>query len=102
VLVSATGNEFAYTHSPKTMKSTMTSIWLLTISVGNLLVAFFTWATRQLGSASGAVGGSHAASAGQFFRYAAMTSVVSVVFFFVASRFKGKDYANTSDEPQTT
>jgi len=102
VLVSATGNEFAYTHSPKTMKSTMTSIWLLTISVGNLLVAFFTWATRQLGSASGAAGESHAASAGQFFRYAAMTSVVSVVFFFVASRFKGKDYANTSDEPQTT
>jgi POT family proton-dependent oligopeptide transporter len=95
VLVSATGNEFAYTHSPKTMKSTMTSIWLLTISVGNLLVALFTWLARQFNTATEAATDSHAASAGQFYRYALLTFAVSVVFVFVASRFQGKNYAES-------
>ncbi len=105
VLVSATGNEFAFTHAPKTMKSTMTSLWLLTISVGNLLVAFFTWLARHFGSSTGAASDSHAASAGQFFRYAFLTFVVSVVFVFVAMRFRGKNYVelphDSSFEPLT-
>lgn len=93
VLVSATGNEFAYTHAPKTMKSTMTSLWLLTISVGNLLVAFFTWLAGRLGGAAKEASASHSASAGQFYRYALLTFVVSLVFLFVASRFRAKNYA---------
>jgi len=39
VLVSITGLEYAYTHSPKSMKSTMTGIWLLVVSFGNLITA---------------------------------------------------------------
>jgi POT family proton-dependent oligopeptide transporter len=39
VLVSITGLEYAYTHSPKSMKSTMTAIWLLVVSLGNLFTA---------------------------------------------------------------
>ncbi len=97
ILVSATGNEFAYTHSPKTMKSTMTSIWLLTISVGNLLVAFFTWLARQFDHTTGVVSDSHAASAGQFYRYGLLTFAVSVMFVFVASRFPGKNYAESAE-----
>jgi POT family proton-dependent oligopeptide transporter len=38
-LVSITGLEYAYTHSPKSMKSTMTAIWLMVVSVGNLVTA---------------------------------------------------------------
>ena len=105
VLVSATGNEFAYTHAPKTMKSTMTSLWLLTISAGNLLVAFFTWLARHLGSTADSASESHAASAGQFYRYALLTFVVSVVFVFVATRFRGRNYSevpqDSSFEPLT-
>jgi POT family proton-dependent oligopeptide transporter len=93
VLVSATGNEFAYTHAPKSMKSTMTSIWLLTISVGNLLVAFFTWLAHRFSAPASPGNESHAASAGQFFRYAMLTFAVSVVFFFVVSRFRGVNYS---------
>src|SRR6202012_1795186 len=39
VLVSITGLEYAYTHSPKTMKSTMTAVWLLVVAAGNLVTA---------------------------------------------------------------
>jgi len=37
VLVSVTGLEFSYTQAPRSMKSTIMSIWFLTIWAGNLL-----------------------------------------------------------------
>ncbi len=39
VLISITGLEYAYTHSPKSMKSTMTAVWLVVVSMGNLITA---------------------------------------------------------------
>ncbi|MCL2566834.1 MAG: MFS transporter [Alphaproteobacteria bacterium] len=39
VLISITGLEFAYTQSPKSMKSIVTSFWLLTTFLGNMLAA---------------------------------------------------------------
>jgi POT family proton-dependent oligopeptide transporter len=39
VMVSITGLEFAYTQAPKRMKSTVMGFWLLTVSLGNVLVA---------------------------------------------------------------
>ena len=39
VLVSITGLEYAYTHSPKSMKSTMTGVWYIVVSMGNLITA---------------------------------------------------------------
>jgi POT family proton-dependent oligopeptide transporter len=39
VMVSITGLEFAYTQAPKRMKSTIMGCWLLTVTVGNVLVA---------------------------------------------------------------
>ncbi len=39
VLVSVTGLEFSYTQAPRSMKSTVMSIWFLTIAAGNLLTA---------------------------------------------------------------
>jgi POT family proton-dependent oligopeptide transporter len=39
VLVSVTGLEFSYTQAPRSMKSTIMSIWFLTVGVGNLLTA---------------------------------------------------------------
>jgi POT family proton-dependent oligopeptide transporter len=40
VMVSVTGLEFAYTQAPKKMKSTVMGFWLLTVSLGNVLVTF--------------------------------------------------------------
>ncbi|MDN5202328.1 MFS transporter [Fulvivirgaceae bacterium BMA10] len=39
VMISLTGLEYAFTQSPKSTKSTITAIWLLTNSLGNLLVS---------------------------------------------------------------
>ena len=38
VMVSITGLEFAYTQAPKRMKSTVMGFWMLTVSVGQVLV----------------------------------------------------------------
>jgi POT family proton-dependent oligopeptide transporter len=40
VMVSITGLEFAYTQAPRKMKSTVMGFWLLTVTLGNVLVAF--------------------------------------------------------------
>ncbi|WP_242346126.1 POT family MFS transporter [Anaeromyxobacter terrae] len=42
VLVSVTGLEFSYTQAPRSMRSTIMSLWFLTIALGNLLTAVFT------------------------------------------------------------
>jgi proton-dependent oligopeptide transporter, POT family len=42
VMVSITGLEFAYTQAPKRMKSTVMGFWLLTVTLGNVLVAFLS------------------------------------------------------------
>ena len=42
VMVSVTGLEFAYTQAPKRMKSTVMGFWLLTVTFGNVLVAFLS------------------------------------------------------------
>lgn len=39
VLISITGLEYAYTQSPPSMKSTIMACWLLTVTLGNLLVS---------------------------------------------------------------
>ena len=39
VLVSITGLEFAYSQAPRRMKSTVTGLWQLTVTLGNVLVA---------------------------------------------------------------
>jgi len=40
VMVSITGLEFAYTQAPARMKSTIMGFWLLSVALGNVLVAF--------------------------------------------------------------
>ena len=42
VLVSVTGLEFSYTQAPKAMRSTIMSLWFLTVALGNLLTAVLT------------------------------------------------------------
>lgn len=37
-MISITGIEFAYTQAPKSLKSVLQSIWLLTISLGDMVV----------------------------------------------------------------
>ncbi len=86
VLVSTTGLEFAYTQAAKSMKSTIMSFWLLTVAIGNFLVAMITK------YAPGDASGSSSVTAGRFLLYSGLTFVVAIVFVFVASAYR---YRNT-------
>lgn len=41
LMVSITGLEFAYTQAPPSLKSVITSFWLMTVSVGNMFIVLF-------------------------------------------------------------
>ncbi|MSP59727.1 MAG: MFS transporter [Myxococcales bacterium] len=79
VLVSATGLEFAYTQAPRSMKSTIMGFWLLTVTVGNLLVTF--------------VAGFEKLPLVIFFWiFALLMGVAAAVFAVLAYFYKGKTY----------
>jgi POT family proton-dependent oligopeptide transporter len=87
VLVSITGLEYAYTHSPKSMKSTMTGIWFLVVSFGNLITALINglienggWWARNLKGANY-----------EWF-FVAFIGVFIIVFLFVSPRLKERNY----------
>jgi proton-dependent oligopeptide transporter, POT family len=87
VLVSITGLEYAYTHSPKSMKSTMTGIWLLVVSFGNLITAVVNgfiedggWWARNLKGANY-----------EWF-FVIFIGVFIVAFMIVSPRLKERNY----------
>lgn len=79
VMISITGLEFAYSQSPRSMKSTIMSFWLLSVFAGNLLTAYIAKVNVFEGAAF-------------FFFFAAMMAAVSLLFIWVASRFRVRDY----------
>jgi POT family proton-dependent oligopeptide transporter len=87
VLVSITGLEYAYTHSPKSMKSTMSGIWFLVVSFGNLITAVVNgliedggWWARNLKGANY-----------EWF-FVAFITVFIIAFLIVSSRLKERNY----------
>ncbi len=88
VLVSITGLEYAYTHSPKSMKSTMTAIWLMVVSMGNLITAGV-----NANIAGKGVLAKHLVGADYYWNFdVALIVVFLVVFLFVAPRLKEHNY----------
>jgi len=83
VMVSITGLEFAYTQAPKSMKSSIMSMWLLTVFFGNQLVSFITKIELY-----------PVASAGYFWFFAITMGVFGLIFAFMASRYKIRNYMN--------
>jgi POT family proton-dependent oligopeptide transporter len=76
VLVSVTGLEFSYTQAPRSMRSTIMSIWFLTVFLGNLLTALVTKLVRLEGAA-------------YFWMFAGLMLVAALVFRAVAARYRG-------------
>ena len=81
VLVSITGLEFAYTQAPRSMKSTLMSLWLLTIAAGNFLTATLSMVNPFQGR-----------GAMEFFFYAGLMFVVAVMFMISASKYQERSY----------
>ena len=76
ILVSTTGLEYAYTAAGKNLKSIVSSFWLLTSTLGNLLVVFLTTLVDD------------PASVQAFVLYGCMSILVGIVFLFVTTRQK--------------
>jgi proton-dependent oligopeptide transporter, POT family len=87
VLVSTTGLEFAFREAAPEMKSAIMSFWLLTVSMGDLLVVTLT---RLL---SNGAGGADSVSAGRFLQYAGMMFLVAVLFSGAAAFYRYHDRA---------
>jgi POT family proton-dependent oligopeptide transporter len=79
VMLSATALEFAFSQAPASMKSTITSFWLMTIAGGHFLVAEITNLNETFVHARGAI---------EFWFYAALMFVVAGIFIFCASRYR--------------
>ncbi len=86
VMVSITGLEFAYTQAPRTMKSTIMSFWLLTITFGNFLAATVSYMNPFQG-------------AGEFYFYAGMMAVVSIIFILNAIPYREKSFVESILSP---
>ena len=89
VLISTTGLEFAFREAAPEMKSLIMSFWLLTVAVGNLLVAVIT---KILGG-TGAGAHSGSVTASRFLLYAGITFVVAVLFSIQTAFYKYRDEA---------
>ncbi|GAM22051.1 hypothetical protein SAMD00019534_052260, partial [Acytostelium subglobosum LB1] len=79
VLISVTGLEFAYSQAPANMKSTIMSMWLFSIALGNMFVVIVV------------DGISMDKRWQEFLLYACVMSLATIVFMVIAFRFKEAD-----------
>lgn len=81
VMISITGLEFAYTQAPRSMKSSIMSIWLLTVFFGNLITAYVS-----------EINFFPVASSGYFLFFAVLMALFAIVFWWMAKNYKIKNY----------
>jgi POT family proton-dependent oligopeptide transporter len=81
VMVSITGLEFAYTQAPRAMKSSVMSIWLLTVFFGNLITAYVA-----------KINFFPIASTGYFMFFAILMAIFALIFWFMGTKYKVKNY----------
>ena len=86
VLVSITCLEFSYTQAPPQMKSFIMSLFLLSVSAGNVLTALVNRFTRDASGNSTLVGADY------YWFFTALMAVASVVFIFVGLLYRQRDY----------
>jgi len=79
VMVSITGLHFAYTQAPRSMRSTIMSMWLLTVFVGNMIAALVAKVNVFTGYS-------------YYLFFAVMMGVAAVVFLAFARRYTPKSY----------
>ncbi|MEO0278911.1 MAG: POT family MFS transporter, partial [candidate division WOR-3 bacterium] len=75
VLFSTTGLEFAFTQAPSTMKSIIMSFWLLTVTIGDMFVAYLTQVIDKMGFTG---------KPESFLTYAILCGIVAIIFGILA------------------
>jgi POT family proton-dependent oligopeptide transporter len=92
ILVSVTCLEYAYTHSPKAMKSTMSALYLLGISAGNLLDSLINKSIVNHGFFSRFTGAKY------YWMFIGILAASFVVYLLVAKSLPEKRYVG-EDSP---
>ncbi len=86
VMVSITCLEFSYSQAPKSMKSFIMAIFLLSVSLGNLFTAIVNMVIQNADGTSKLPGASY------FWFFSALMLITSVLFIFFARAYKEKNY----------
>ncbi|KAK9499518.1 hypothetical protein O3M35_002541 [Rhynocoris fuscipes] len=87
IMFSITGLEFSFTQSPESMKSVISSIWLLTDSLGNVIVLVVEGLKI------------FESEAYEYFLFAGLMALIMIVFMFLAMRYKyEKMQASTNND----
>ncbi|MDE3145231.1 MAG: MFS transporter [Bacteroidota bacterium] len=88
IMVSMTCLEYAYTHSPVSMKSTMSALYLLGVAAGNLFVTYINDNIAGGGFFSKFTGAAY------FWLFIKILAAFFVLFILVAKRLPEKSYIN--------
>jgi POT family proton-dependent oligopeptide transporter len=92
ILVSITCLEYAYTHSPKSMKSTMSALYLLGISVGNYFDSLVNKSIANNGFFAQYTGAKY------YWLFIGIITAFFVLYLFVAKRLPEKSYVGVEDK----
>ena len=91
ILVSITCLEYAYTHSPKSMKSTMSALYLLTISLGNYFDSLVNKSIANNGFFAQYTGAKY------YWLFIGIIMAFFIVYIFVAKRLPEKSYVGLQE-----
>ncbi|MDR6563022.1 MULTISPECIES: MFS transporter [unclassified Arcicella] len=91
ILVSITGLEYAYTNSPKSMKSTMTAIFYSTVSIGNLAVSLINENIANKGFFAQLDGAKY------FWFFAGLMFISFLIYISIASKMKETRYVGIAE-----
>ncbi|TWU34147.1 Dipeptide and tripeptide permease A [Novipirellula aureliae] len=92
VMVSITCLEFSYTQAPNSIKSIIMSLYLLSVSLGNLITAVVNGVIANDDGTSKLPGASY------YWFFTIMMLLAAIVFMFVALRYRGKVHIQDEGE----
>jgi POT family proton-dependent oligopeptide transporter len=92
VLVSATGLEFAYSQSPPSMKGSIMSLWMLSVTFGNLWVLLADAGIRHDAVTDWIAAAGMEENAFLMFFFAAFAAAAALAFALYARRYPMRDY----------
>ncbi|MBI1346550.1 MFS transporter [bacterium] len=93
ILVSITCLEFSYTQSPNRLKSFIMSLYLLSVTAGNLLVSLVNQVIQNPDGTSKLPGASY------YWFFTGLMLVAAFGFLVVVATYRGKTYLQESDSP---
>ncbi len=91
ILVSITCLEFSYTQAPPRMKSLVMSLYLLSVSLGNLFTSLVNKVIQNEDGSSKLPGASY------YWFFTGMMLATAVVFIYIAKTYRGKTYIQNAD-----